>query len=83
MDDPCCRPAHDTPMLDSIVKARGGTTVTTRDSAELRAGLPGLMAKLIGGGAECESSRRHQLPRHHRVSGDRDTRAAPAKATAS
>ncbi|HET9777236.1 MAG TPA: hypothetical protein VFP77_11755 [Gemmatimonadaceae bacterium] len=37
------------PMLDSIVKARGGTGApTAADSATLRAALPGIIAKLIG-----------------------------------
>ncbi len=38
-----------TPMLDSIVKARGGTGAPTgADSATLRAALPGMIAKMIG-----------------------------------
>jgi len=38
-----------TPMLDSIVKARGGTGAATgADSATLRAALPGMIAKMIG-----------------------------------
>ena len=37
------------PMLDSIVKARGGTgPATSADSATLRAALPGIIARLIG-----------------------------------
>ncbi|HET9010922.1 MAG TPA: hypothetical protein VFN38_03870, partial [Gemmatimonadaceae bacterium] len=36
------------PMLDSIVKARGGTTVTGADSAALRAALPGIVQKMFG-----------------------------------
>ena len=37
------------PMLDSIVKARGGTGApTSADSAALRAGLPGYIAAMIG-----------------------------------
>src|SRR4029078_12644705 len=37
------------PMLDSIVKARGGTGApTAADSATLRAALPGIIAKMIG-----------------------------------
>ena len=40
------------PMLDSIVKARGGTGAATgADSAALRAALPDIVAKLFGGGA--------------------------------
>ena len=36
-------------LLDSIVMKRGGTgDATAADSAELRAGLPGLVAKMIG-----------------------------------
>lgn len=39
------------PMLDSIVKARGGTGAPTgADSAALRAALPGIIAKLTGEG---------------------------------
>jgi hypothetical protein len=37
------------PMLDSIVKARGGTTVSGADSAALRTALPGIVQKLFGG----------------------------------
>jgi hypothetical protein len=38
-----------TPMLDSLVKARGGTGApTAADSAALRAAIPGMIAKLIG-----------------------------------
>jgi len=37
------------PMLDSIVKARGGTGApTAADSAALRTALPGIIAKMIG-----------------------------------
>jgi len=36
------------PMLDSIMKQRGGTTVTAADSAALRAGLPAWIAARIG-----------------------------------
>lgn len=36
------------PMLDSIMKARGGTSVTGADSAALRAGLPAWIAARIG-----------------------------------
>ena len=37
------------PMLDSVVKARGGTGApTAADSAALRAALPGMIAKMIG-----------------------------------
>ena len=37
------------PMLDSIVKARGGTgAATAADSAALRAALPGIIARLVG-----------------------------------
>ncbi len=45
-------PAFTTPMLDSIVQARGGTGApTAADSAALRAGLPGIIAKMMGGPA--------------------------------
>jgi hypothetical protein len=38
------------PRLDSIVKARGGTGApTSADSATLRAALPGIIAKMMGG----------------------------------
>ena len=38
------------PMLDSIVKARGGTgPATAADSATLRQALPGIVAKMFGG----------------------------------
>jgi hypothetical protein len=38
------------PMLDSVVKARGGTgTPTAADSAALRAALPGIIEKMFGG----------------------------------
>ena len=43
-------PQMTAPMLDSIVKARGGAGVpTAADSAALREALPGIIAKLIGG----------------------------------
>ena len=38
-------------MLDSVVKARGGTGAATgADSAALRAALPGIIDRLVGGG---------------------------------
>lgn len=37
------------PMLDSIMKARGGTTVNAADSAALRAALPEMAARFGGG----------------------------------
>ena len=37
-----------TPMLDSVVKARGGSGATAADSAALRAALPGIIAKMFG-----------------------------------
>src|SRR6185312_7202826 len=38
-----------TPMLDSVVKARGGTGApTAADSAALRAALPGIINKMLG-----------------------------------
>jgi len=41
------------PMLDSIVKARGGTgPATAADSATLRQALPGMIAKMFGGQQE-------------------------------
>jgi hypothetical protein len=36
------------PMLDSVVKARGGTVATAADSATLRAALPGIIATMFG-----------------------------------
>ena len=40
-------------LLDSVVKARGGSgPATSADSAALRAGLPDLIAKMIGRGAD-------------------------------
>ena len=42
-----------TPMLDSVVKARGGSGApTAADSAALRTALPDIIAKAFGGGAE-------------------------------
>jgi hypothetical protein len=44
-------PGFTKPMLDSIVKLRGGTGAPTgADSATLRAGLPALVARMTGGG---------------------------------
>ena len=37
------------PMLDSIAKQRGGGKPTAADSATLRAALPAMMAKMVGG----------------------------------
>ncbi len=37
------------PMLDSIVKARGGSTPTAADSAALRAGLQGIIDRIFAG----------------------------------
>ncbi|MGH7500564.1 MAG: LVIVD repeat-containing protein [Longimicrobiales bacterium] len=42
-------PQYTRPMLDSIVKARGGTGAPTRaDSTALREALPGMIARMIG-----------------------------------
>jgi len=42
-------PTFTKPMLDSVVKARGGTGAPTgADSAALRAAIPGIIAKLVG-----------------------------------
>ena len=42
-------PRMTAPMLDSVVKARGGTgTATAADSAALQAALPGILAKMFG-----------------------------------
>ncbi len=44
-------------LLDSVVKARGGTgEPTAADSATLRAALPAMIAKMVGGGDEGASS---------------------------
>ena len=44
-------PQFTKPMLDSVVKARGGTgNPTGADSAALRAAIPGMIAKMMGGG---------------------------------
>jgi hypothetical protein len=44
-------PQFTKPMLDSIVKARNGTgNPTGADSAALRAAIPGMIAKMMGGG---------------------------------
>ena len=44
-------PQFTKPMLDSIVKARNGTgNPTGADSATLRAAIPGMIAKMMGGG---------------------------------
>ncbi|MDF1505050.1 hypothetical protein [Roseisolibacter sp. H3M3-2] len=44
------------PMLDSIVRARGGSgAATAADSAALRQALPGMMARLFGGGGREET----------------------------
>ena len=41
------------PMLDSVVKARQGTgAATAADSAALRAALPGIIARMFGGGGQ-------------------------------
>jgi hypothetical protein len=42
-------PQFTKPMLDSVVKARGGTgNPTAADSAALRAAIPGMIAKMMG-----------------------------------
>ncbi|MEO7996330.1 MAG: hypothetical protein ABI852_02735 [Gemmatimonadaceae bacterium] len=46
-------PTFTKPLLDSIVKARSGTgAATAADSAALRAGLPAIIAKMIGPAGE-------------------------------
>ncbi|MFN2399711.1 MAG: LVIVD repeat-containing protein [Gemmatimonadaceae bacterium] len=46
------QPGFTRPMLDSIVKARGGTGApTAADSAALRAGLQGIVDRMVGGQA--------------------------------
>jgi hypothetical protein len=40
------------PMLDSISRARGGSSVSSADSAALRAALPGIIQRMFGGEGE-------------------------------
>ena len=66
------RPRIVKPLLDSVVKARGGTGApTAADSAALRAAIPGIIATMIGPSAGESERRSDAVPRHHRVSGDR------------
>jgi hypothetical protein len=51
-DDFILPPAFTTPMLDSIAKARGAARPTAADSATLRAALPAMIAKMMGGAGE-------------------------------
>ena len=52
-------PQFTKPMLDSVVKARGGTgNPTGADSAALRAAIPGIIAKMMGGGAAAQNGPR-------------------------
>ena len=56
-------PQFTKPMLDSIVKARGGTGAPTgADSAALRAAIPGMIAKMIGGGAAAPARPARRAP---------------------
>ena len=41
-------PQFTKPMLDSIAKARGGTTPSAADSAALRAAIPAMIARMVG-----------------------------------
>jgi hypothetical protein len=51
-------PQFTKPMLDSIVKARNGTgSPTGADSATLRAAIPGMVAKMMGGNANATGPR--------------------------
>jgi len=51
-------PQFTKPMLDSVVKARGGTgNPTGADSAALRAAIPGMIAKMMGGGGATNGPR--------------------------
>ena len=51
-------PQFTKPMLDSIVKARNGTgNPTGADSAALRAAIPGMIAKMMGGSANATGPR--------------------------
>jgi hypothetical protein len=51
-------PQFTKPMLDSIVKARNGTgNPTGADSATLRAAIPGMIAKMMGGGGASNGPR--------------------------
>lgn len=60
--DRVVRPALVTPLLDSIVKARGGAGApTAADSAALRAALPAIGARLFGGGARLLTTQCHDI----------------------
>ncbi len=43
-------PRYTAPLLDSMMAARGGESVTAADSMALREALPALMARMVGGG---------------------------------
>jgi len=43
-------PQFTKPILDSIAKSHGAATISTADSAALRAALPGIVAKMFGAG---------------------------------
>jgi len=52
-------PQFTKPMLDSIVKARGGTgNATGADSAALRAAIPAMIARMMGGGGASNGPQR-------------------------
>ena len=52
-------PGFTKPLLDSIVKARGGTgNATAADSAALRAGIPAMVQRMMGGAANATSGPR-------------------------
>ena len=44
-------PQFTKPMLDSIARARGGSTPTAADSATLRAAIPAMLARMMGAAA--------------------------------
>jgi hypothetical protein len=51
------RSAQTQPMLDSIVRARGGSGAATgADSAALRQALPGMLARMFGGAGRAEET---------------------------
>ncbi|HEX6644774.1 MAG TPA: hypothetical protein VF037_08850 [Gemmatimonadales bacterium] len=51
------------PMLDSIVKARSGTGApTAQDSAALRQALPGIIARMFGGGQNQQQQQQGPRP---------------------
>jgi hypothetical protein len=63
-------PRATAPMLDSIVRQRGGTGApTAADSAQLREGLPAMIERMIvaAGTGGRAAPRTDAVPRHHRL----------------